>query len=268
MEKLKTLIVDDEALARRGLRLRLATHKDVEIVGECDSGRTALAAIPDLAPDLVFLDIQMPGADGFEVVRGLQNDDMPMVVFVTAFDQYAIKAFEVHAIDYLLKPVDEGALARALQRAREQQQRKHAHGDKERLLSVIGDITGRRPAEMEQWLREGSPLPEKYPEKIAIRDNGHITLVPATDIDWVDAAGDYMCLHVGGSIHVMRITMKDLEAQLDPALFQRIHRSTVVNLNRVQKICAHINGEYHLILECGARLKMSRTYKDRIQHFL
>ena len=171
-------------------------------------------------------------------------------------------------MDYLLKPVDDAHLSRALQRARDQQRRKSAFGDKQRLLTVIGDITGRRPAEMEQWLKDGAPAPETYPEKIAIRDNGNITLVPAADIDWVDAAGDYMCLHVNGSIHVMRITLKELEAQLDPSLFQRIHRSTVVNMNRVQKICAHINGEYHLMLDCGARLKMSRTYKDRIQHFL
>lgn len=267
MNTINTLIVDDEALARRGLQMRLAKHEDVNIVGQCKNGREALTAIPELDPDLVFLDIQMPGVDGFEVVRQLQGDDMPLVVFATAFDQYAVKAFDVHAVDYILKPVDEEHLDRALQRAREQLSQKSNTSDKQRLLDVIGDITGKAPAEMEMWLDKGVDLPRQYPEKIAIKHAGDISLVPAVDIEWVDAAGDYMCLHVAGVIHIMRITMKQLESQLDPALFQRVHRSTLVNLARVEKICSHINGEYHLILKGGERLKMSRSYKDKIQRF-
>jgi two-component system, LytTR family, response regulator len=267
LNKIATLIVDDEALARRGLKMRLDKYEDVEIVGQCINGREALAAIPELCPDLVFLDIQMPGIDGFDVVRQLQGDDMPLVVFATAFDQYAIRAFDVHAVDYILKPLDEEHLDRALQRARDHLTHKSDASDKQRLLEVIGDITGKVPAEMEKWLEEGAGLPKQYPDKIAIKDAGDITLVPIAEIEWVDAAGDYMCLHAGGDIHIMRITMKQLEAQLDPDLFQRVHRSTLVNLNRVDKICSHINGEYHLILKGGARLKMSRSYKDKIQRF-
>lgn len=268
MTPLRTLIVDDEALARRGLRLRLEKHADVEILGECCNGREALASIPELEPDLVFLDIQMPGFDGFDVVRSLQGDDMPMVVFATAFDQFAVKAFEVHAVDYILKPVDEEPLSRALERARERLVQKHAVSDKEHLLEVISEITGRAPAQMEQWLDGNATPPRQYPEKIAIRDGGNTTLVPVRDIDWVDAAGDYMCVHAQGRIHVMRITMKQLEDQLDPALFQRVHRSTIVNLDRVQKISAHMNGEFHLILSDTTRLKMSRGYREKIQIFL
>ncbi|MBT7951937.1 MAG: response regulator [Gammaproteobacteria bacterium] len=268
LKKIDTLIVDDEALARRGLKLRLDRHEDINVVGQCTNGREALAAIPELNPDLVFLDIQMPGMDGFDVIRQLQGDDMPMVVFATAFDQYAIKAFDVHAIDYILKPLEDDHLSRALQRVRDQLAQKNDASDKQRLLEVISDITGKAPAEMEKLLEDGISPAKQYPEKIAIKDAGEITLVPLTDIEWVDAAGDYMCIHASGQIHIMRTTMKQLESQLDPALFQRIHRSTLVNLNRVDKISSHINGEYNLILKGGARLKMSRSYKDKIQHFL
>jgi two-component system LytT family response regulator len=268
MTTLRTLIVDDEALARRGLRMRLEKHADVEILGECRNGREALASIPELEPDLVFLDIQMPGFDGFDVVRSMQGDDMPMVVFATAFDHFAVKAFEVHAVDYILKPVDEKHLSRALDRARERLVQKLAVSDKEHLLEVIGEITGRAPSEMEKWMEGGARPMHQYPEKIAIRDGGNTTLVPAADIDWVDAAGDYMCVHASGRIHIMRITMKQLEDQLDPALFQRVHRSTIVNLDRVQKISAHMNGEFHLILSDNTRLKMSRGYKEKVQLLL
>ncbi len=267
MESIDTLIVDDEALARRGLKLRLDNFDDINVVGQCSNGREALEAIPELCPDLVFLDIQMPGMDGFDVVRQLQGDDMPMVVFATAFDQYAIKAFDVHAVDYILKPVDEDHLQRALQRVRDQLLQKNDANDKQRLLEVISDITGKVPGEMEKWLEEGAELPKSYPDKIAVKDAGDITFVPIAEIEWVDAAGDYMCIHATGEIHVMRITMKQLESQLDPALFQRVHRSTLVNLNRVEKVCSHINGEYKLILKGGACLKMSRSYKDKIQRF-
>ncbi len=267
MDSIATLIVDDEVLARRGLKLRLEKHEDVNIVGQCANGREALAAIPDLCPDLVFLDIQMPGMDGFDVVRQLQGDGMPLVVFATAFDQYAIKAFDVHAVDYILKPLDQAYLDRALQRVRRQLAQKSDANDKQRLLEVISDITGKVPAEMDEWLAEGTELSPKYPDKIAIKDGGDITLVPIAEIEWVDAAGDYMCIHAAGQIHIMRITMKQLEVQLDPSLFQRVHRSTLINLNRVEKICSHINGEYHLILKGGTRLKMSRSYKDKIQRF-
>ena len=268
MEKLRTLIVDDEELARRGLFLRLQKEAGVEIVGECSNGRQALSLISELDPDLVFLDIQMPGVDGFEVVRQLQQDDMPAVVFVTAFDQYAIRAFDVFAVDYILKPVDEERLLRALDRARRHKRETQHTDEKRKLLAVIGEITGKSPADLEIWLDKGHESNESYPEKISIRDGNTVKLLPVEQIEWVDAAGDYMCVHAGGQVHVMRTTMKTLENRLNPNRFQRIHRSTIVNVGRVQEITPHQNGEYHLHLECGTRLKMSRNYKDRLQKLI
>jgi two-component system LytT family response regulator len=262
---LTTIIVDDEALARRGLKLRLAQLEDVEVLAECRNGREAISAIRELQPDLVFLDIQMPGMDGFDVVRELQSDDMPLVVFVTAFDQYAINAFDVHAVDYVLKPVEEQRLEEAVARARERLTASASVERKQRLLDVIVDLTGKSESAIEQLLQSDEP---SYPDKLTIRDGADVTLVPTRDIEWVDAAGDYMCVHAQGATHVMRSTMKDLESQLDPSTFQRIHRSTLVNLGRVVSLSSHINGEFFLTLDCGARLKMSRTYKEKVAHFL
>ena len=265
MSNLSALIVDDETLARRGLKLRLLALGGIDIVGECANGRQALAAIAERQPDLVFLDIQMPGLNGFDVVRAIQGDKVPAVVFVTAFGHYAVDAFDIHAVDYLLKPIDDARLQRAICRVRERLEERDARRERERLLAVIGGITGKPAADLQHWQPAATA---KYPEKIAIKDGSKTTLVPVATINWVDAAGDYMCIHAGDEIHVMRITMKQLERQLDPAAFQRIHRSTLVNLNRVEKVCAHINGDYHLVLGCGTRLKMSRRYKDKVQRFL
>lgn len=266
MEKLRTLIVDDEALARRGLCLRLQGITDVEIVGECANGRQALKAIQELDPDLIFLDIQMPGINGFEVVKNLQQDHMPAVVFVTAFDQYAIKAFDVFALDYILKPADEAHLSRALDRARRHRAEKQTLSDKHKLLAAIGALTGKTPAELDDWLDQANNTP--YPDKIAIKDGDVITLLPVAEIAWIDAAGDYMCVHAGDAVHIMRTTMKALETRLDPARFQRIHRSTIVNVKCVRSISPHMNGEYHLLLEGGMRLKMSRNYKDCLEKLI
>ena len=265
MAKLKTIIVDDEDLARRGLRIRLQHHDNLDIVAECKNGREALNAVTDLNPDLVFLDIQMPGIDGFEVVRRMQQDDMPFIVFITAYDQYAIEAFKVHAVDYLLKPPEDKAISRALVKVRQHMQQKIAMSEKNRLLSAISEITGKLPAEMEEWLAIGGKLNGSYPDRISVRDNGRLLMVDIDEIDWIDAAGDYMCLHTNGSVHVMRTTMKQLESQLDPRLFQRIHRSTIINLRRVKEVNPHNNGEFYLTLECGMRLKMSRNYRDKVQ---
>lgn len=269
--RLRVLLVDDEGPARRGLRLRLKQFDDVEIVGECVNGREALAAVAELAPDLVFLDIQMPGMDGFEVVRRMQADNMPMLVFVTAYDHYAVSAFEVNAVDYILKPIEEERLHIALQRARQQLLQKlpltQAFADKSKLLDMIVQLSPQDSAELQQRLEQDKAPRREYPEKITIRDAGETLFLKVADVDWVDAAGDYMCLHAKGSIHIMRITMKALEEQLDPALFQRVHRSTIVNMQRVERICAHLNGEYYLVLGSGERLRMSRTYKEKVQDF-
>ncbi|VUD40427.1 Transcriptional regulatory protein YehT [Thalassocella blandensis] len=268
-KKITAIIVDDESLARRGLGLRLKEYEDIEVIAQCSNGREATAAIAKELPQLVFLDIQMPGMDGFDVVRSIQGDEMPMVIFVTAYDQYAVDAFNVHAVDYLLKPIEEDRLQTAIEKVRTRINEQGALTDKERLLNLIGDITGTKPSnlnDVEDSLSANNKT--SYPEKISIKDNQTVTIIQTQDIDWVDAAGDYMCIHVGDDIHIMRTTMKQLEAQLDPDIFQRVHRSTIVNLNRVKQVCSHMNGEYHLILEGGARLKMSRSFKDKVKHFL
>lgn len=261
---LRTLIVDDEALARRGLEIRLAQLPGVEIVGECANGREAVAMIGAQAPDLVFLDIEMPGLDGFDVIREVQADSLPMIVFVTAFDQYALHAFDVHAVDYVLKPVELARLTTAVERARARRDGERAVDEKAKLLDLIGALE-RRPH------RSGAieePAPRANGPRISFKDGATIVRVPVADIDWIDAAGDYMCIHAEGKTHVVRMTMKALEGELDPARFQRIHRSTIVNLDRVERLSPHTNGEYFVSLVGGAKLKLSRTYKEKLARFL
>lgn len=265
---LKAIVVDDEPLARRGLRLRLEAMEGIEVIAESGNGREARGQILEHGPDVVFVDIQMPGVNGLQLVQQLPRDQLPQIVFVTAYDQYAVEAFEVNAVDYVLKPIEDDRLARALERVREKLASADIASQREQLLEAVADLTRESPEALEQKLVAGELSGSQYPDKIAIKDSGKITLVPAREIDWIDAAGDYMCVHANGETHVMRITMKELEQQLNPKVFQRIHRSTIVNLSRVREICAHINGEYHLVLNNGERLKMSRSYKNKVQHFL
>lgn len=260
MKSLRTIIVDDEPLARRGLKLRLEDIPEVELIAECSNGQEALAAVAEHSPDLLFLDIQMPVMSGFDVVRSLQGDNMPMVVFVTAFDQYALDAFDIHAVDYVLKPIDVDRLRLAVGRVLAHKDQEDVAGQKARLLDLVSNLTGDSVAEIDRITSDGAPL-ETWPEKITIKDGGEIHLVPTADIDWVDAAGDYMCVHARGQIYIMRITMKELESMLNPALFKRIHRSTIINVDRVEKLQSQLNGEFLLTLNCGAQLKMSRSYK-------
>lgn len=270
-DMLRTVVVDDESLARRGLKLRLQALDGVEVIAECRNGREALVAVGEQAPDLLFLDIQMPGMDGLDVVRELQSDDMPLIVFVTAYDHYAVQAFDLHAVDYVLKPVEDDRLRDAVDRARALRADRDASRDKARLLGLVRTMTGRSEDDIAALLdapEEGVAGTRRYPDKLTIRDGSTTSLVPMDAIDWVDAAGDYMCVHAQGETHVMRITMKALESQLDPERFARVHRSTIVNTDRVNKVCSHMNGEFFLTLECGARLKMSRTYRDRIEAIL
>ena len=265
---LRTIIVDDEALARRGLKHRLARVDDVQIVAEARNGREALKLIRELQPDLVFLDIQMPGIGGFEVVAELQGEDIPTIVFVTAFDEYAIKAFEANALDYILKPIEDSRLHEALDRVRENLDQKLAIKHKKSLLRLVGQITGEHVGSMKELSAKGvDKLKKKEVLKLAIKDGSRTTLVPQDQIEWIDAAGDYMCVHAGGETHILRKTMKELEAELDPELLQRIHRSTIVNVNQVKKMQSHINGEYFLTLENGHIIKLSRSYKDKLKFF-
>jgi two-component system LytT family response regulator len=266
---LRVLIVDDEPLARRGLLVRLKDLPDVAVIGECGNGRDAVAAIAELRPDLVFLDIQMPVMDGFEVLKRIQGADMPMVVFVTAFDEYAIKAFEAHALDYLLKPVDDARLADALERAREQLDERQAVDHRGRLLDLVAELGGVEQVSLEELLEKGTAaLASGHLDTLPIKDGGSTIRLRAEEIDWIDAAGDYMCVHACGDTHIMRGTMKKLEEVLNPRVFQRVHRSTIVNVDRVRQVRSHINGEYFLVLDGDVELKMSRHYKDKIRHFV
>jgi two-component system LytT family response regulator len=265
---LKTIIVDDESLARRGLKHRLKNVDDVDIVAEAANGREALMLIRERSPDLVFLDIQMPGMDGFDVLRALEPGELPAIVFVTAFDDYAIKAFEAHALDYLLKPIEDSRLTEALDRVREHRERKRAVEHRKSLLELVGQITGQPIRSMHDLAARGvDRLKRKEAPKLAIRDGGRTTWVKQEDIEWIDAAGDYMCVHAEGETYIMRMTMKQLEKELDPDILQRIHRSTIVNVNRVREMQAHINGEYFLTLNGGHIVKLSRSYKEKLRHF-
>jgi len=265
---LKTIIVDDEALARRGLKLRLSGRDDVEVIAEARNGHEALDLIREYEPDLVFLDIQMPGMDGFGVLRELSAEDMPAVVFVTAFNDYAIKAFEANALDYLLKPIEDDRLSEALDRVAENLDQRQALKHKKSLLQLVGDITGEPVGSMEELsTRDVESMKKKEIPKLEIKDGNRTTWVPQNEIEWIDAAGDYMCVHAGGETHIMRMTMKKLEASLDPDFLHRIHRSTIVNIHQVKEMQAHINGEYFLTLNGGHTVKLSRTYKDKLNLF-
>ena len=262
--KLRTLLVDDEALSRRGLELRLRMAGDIELVGQCSNGREALAAIRDLKPDLVFLDIQMPGLSGFDVLAELQPHELPMIVFVTAYDRFAVQAFEARAIDYVLKPVDDARLAATLTHVRELVEQRTAVAERNQLVNLLAELRG--SGEIESLA--GTSVNPQVPNWLPIRNGRETVRVPVEAIEWVDAAGDYLCIHASGHTHILRATMREMETLLDPRLFQRVHRSTIVNLTRVKSLRAHMNGEYFLRLEGGQELKLSRTYRDKVEYFL
>ena len=267
--RIRTIIVDDEALSRRGLEIRLTEARDFEIVAQCANGREALAAIASLQPDLLLLDIQMPGMSGFDVLAQIPQESMPLVIFVTAFDQYALRAFDARAVDYLLKPVESERLIAALERARLQLGTRNAESQRDRLFGLIAEITGCGELILDELLRRGrEAIAPKCPDILPIQQGRDVVRVPVSSIDWIDAAGDYMCIHASGATHVLRGTMKELESFLDAKLFQRVHRSTIVNLRRVKALRAHMNGEYFLSLEGGQELKLSRSYRDKVELFL
>jgi two-component system LytT family response regulator len=264
MSKLRVLIVDDEELARRGLAIRLKTATDVEVCGQSSNGREALADVAELKPDIVFLDIQMPGVDGFDVLRMMAGPEMPVVIFVTAYAEYAIRAFEANALDYLLKPIDESRLHAALDRAREQLDIREAMGHRARLLKLICDLTGEELT-LEQALHDRPNDAPRHPQRLAIKDGRKTSCVDVADIIWIDSAGDYLCIHTPAQTYVLRGTMKRIEQILDPAHFVRVHRSTIVNGGHVKSMRSHTNGEYFLTLDCDKELKLSRTYKKNIE---
>jgi len=265
---LTTIVVDDEPLARKGLAIRLEEHSDINIIAQCGNGREAIEAIRANQPDLMFLDIQMPGMTGFEVIDEIIKQELPvpMVIFVTAFDQYAIKAFEVHAIDYLMKPADEERLAQALEKVRAQANVQEVGEHKDKLVQLVSDVTGSDKDKILAGLENNEQLNiSSYSDVLPIKDGGELSRVPVQTILWIDAAGDYMCVHTEQGTHILRKTMKQLEEILDPKIFIRSHRSSIVNKNYVQKFCSQLNGEYYLVMSNGKELKVSRSYKDKVK---
>lgn len=246
--KIKSLIVDDEPLARDRVKRMLREESDIEITGECGNGMEAVAFINEHAPDLVFLDIQMPEMTGFEVLRAISEEKMPAIVFVTAYDQYAIQAFDVHALDYLLKPFNRERFTRAVARAREHIEKSHGGNIDERLASLIADLKGGK----------------KYLERLVVKSVGRVFFLRTDEVDWIEAAGNYAKLHVGRESHLIRETMNGLESKLDPDKFLRIHRSTLVNIDRIKELHPLFSGDYTVNLKNGVELTLSRNYRDRL----
>jgi len=265
----RVLIVDDEALARQRVRRLLQNEADVQIVGEAETGRGAVEMIRTLRPDLVCLDVQMPELDGFGVLRELEGDVVPMVLFITAYDEHAQRAFDVHAVDYVLKPVDEERFRAAFDRARKQ--RAHAVAA-ERLGELLETV--RRLADGTASTREprtdvaatnGATGNGSFASRILVKNDGRMFFVKTTEIDWIEADRNYVRLHVGPVAHTIRERISHLEGTLDPRLFARIHRSTIVNLNRVREMQQWLSGDYVVILEDGTKLRLSRHYRDRVE---
>lgn len=244
---IKTLIVDDEPLARERVKRFLRDEHDIEIIGECSNGKEAIVSIKEKKPDLVFLDIQMPEKNGFDVIRSLGTKNLPTVVFVTAYDQYALQAFDVHAQDYLLKPFTRERIHRAVGRAREQIERRRGGGMDERLLALLSDLKHEK----------------KYLERLVVKTTGRVFFLKSDEIDWIEAAGNYVKLHSGRESHMIRETMNGIEAKLDPDKFLRIHRSTVVHIDRIKELHPMFSGDYAVILRDGTELALSRNYRER-----
>ena len=261
---IRTLIVDDEKLAIQGLQLRLEPYSDVEVIGTCANGREAIRAIKTEKPDLVFLDIQMPGFDGFSVVKGVMELEPPLFVFVTAYEEHAIRAFEANAVNYLMKPVDEDKLADTLDRVRTRLAEKRSAEEAEKLKDVLAEIA---PDAIENMPSDEEST-GRYEKMINIKDRGQIFRVEVGSIEHIEAAGDYMCIYTGDNSLILRETMKDLERRLDPRVFQRVHRSTIVNLDQVRQVRPHTNGECFLVLDSGAEVKVSRSYRDVVARFV
>ena len=265
---IRTILVDDEPLATQGLQLRLQAFDDVEVVATAANGREAIRQIKTHKPDLVFLDIQMPGFDGFSVIQGLMDVEPPLFVFVTAFSEHALRAFDAQAVDYLMKPVDEDRLAGTMDRVRQRLTEKRSAEESERLKEVLAEHAPEAAEELADASTSEAPAANRYEKMINIKDQGQIFRVDVDSIERIDAAGDYMCIQTGDNTLILRETMKDLEKRLDPRRFQRVHRSTIVNLDLVRQVKPHTNGECFLVLDSGAQVKVSRSYRDVVARFV
>ena len=252
MKKIRTLVVDDEPLARERLTSLLAAETDIETIGQCRDGEEAVRAIMDHTPDLVFLDVQMPAMNGFDVIEAVGSERMPLVIFVTAYDQHALKAFQVRALDYVLKPFDRERFQEALQRARAHIQRDETGDLGRRLLALVKDLRRDQPKT----------------DRLVVKSGGRLFFLRTDEIDWIEASGNYVRLHVGTTSHLLRETMNAIEGRLDPEKFFRIHRSRIVNMERIQEMQPWLNGEYAVVLRTGTRLTLSRGYREKLQERL
>jgi two-component system, LytTR family, response regulator len=251
-DPIRVLIVDDEPLAREGVRLHLAAVPDVQVVGEAGSGDEAVVLIEELKPDLLFLDVRMPGLDGFAVLEALGTEAMPLTIFTTAYDQFALRAFDAHAIDYILKPYDAERFGQALDRARVSLAARRREAIEERLNALLAEIRAR----------------SRYAERLVVRAGGRIVFLPVGEVDWIEAASNYVRIHTGGEAHLLRETMTSLEGRLDPDRFIRIHRSTMVRVEMIRELEPLFQGDYVVILRDGTRLTSSRGYRDRLNALL
>lgn len=249
---IRAIIVDDEPLARERLRELLQTDVEINILRECINGEDAIEAIQELVPDLVFLDVEMPGKDGFAVLEALNPEQIPAVIFVTAYHQYAVRAFEFYALDYLLKPFDKERFEKALERAKAHIKNEKSENLTARILSALDEIKN-KPVHL---------------ERLVIKMNGHVFFVKTEEIDWLEAEGNYVRLHAGKESYLLRDTITALETQLDPRRFIRVHRSAIVNLDRIQELQPWFHGEYRIILSAGVQLTLSRSYRERLHEAL
>lgn len=249
---IRALLVDDESLAREMIREMLNDDPDVEIIGECVNGHEAVEFIETETPDLIFLDVQMPELGGFEVLEKIPKERMPHVIFVTAYDQYAVRAFEVHALDYLLKPFDRERFQAAWQRAKAQIIREKNGALDQRIIALLEEL-------------KAGP---KYLERLVIKSGGRVFFLDTEDIDWIEAEGNYVSVHTGKKSHLLRETISSLEAQLDPKKFIRIHRSSIVKIDRIQELQPWFHGEYKIILHDGTQLTLSRNYRENLHEAL
>jgi two-component system LytT family response regulator len=249
---IRALIVDDEPLPRERVRTLLAEHSDIEVIGECRDGQEALASILSKRPDLIFLDIQMPELDGFDLIKAIDPEDLPAVIFITAFDEYAIQAFEVEAIDYLLKPINAARFYKAVRRALDRLAQPVALEPDRKLLDLIERLRAER----------------QYTSRFVVRSGAKLSFVRAADVEWIDVADNYLRLHVAGRGYLVRDTLKSVEGQLNPEIFIRVHRSIIINLDRVESVEPYSHGEYLVTMKDGARFTTSRSYSERLRKVL
>jgi two-component system LytT family response regulator len=248
---IRVLVVDDEPLAREKIRVMVADDPEIRVVAECSNGVEAVEAVQTMRPDLILLDVQMPEVGGFDVLEALKGEELPPVIFITAYDHYAVRAFEYHALDYLLKPFDRERFRTAIDRAKRQIRREDGNGNgiDARILALLEQMHGQ----------------QRYSERIVVKTGGRVFFLNTDEIDWIEAEGNYVSIHTGKKAYLLRETISSFETQLDPRQFVRIHRSSIVRLDRVKELQPWSHGEYHVILEDGTRLTLSRSYREKLQ---